>query len=345
VSALLKVITPGFFTTVQDSGRRGYLHAGVPVSGALDRDGFMLANALVGNDLNAANLEMIGSGPEFEVMASSVRIALVGGNGTIEVASREEAIRCDRSVRLTKGETVRVRLSSDSFCSYLAVEGGFDIPLCLGSRSTYTRAPGFGGFSGRQLRAGDILEGPNEEAAARTEVMLNATRKPRFDHPIRVVLGPQDDYFTKEAVQQFLSATYKITPASDRIGFRLEGPLLEHAGDYNLVSDGIVTGSIQVPGSKLPIILLSDAQTTGGYPKIATVISADLPIVGIRRAGREVRFQQVSRDEAEQIRRAEHAELMNMIEAIRPLDGLQGLNLEALYGQNLVDGVIDGANY
>jgi biotin-dependent carboxylase-like uncharacterized protein len=345
VSALLKVIAPGFFTTVQDSGRRGYLHAGVPVSGALDRDGFMLANALVGNDLNAANLEMIGSGPEFEVMASSVRIALVGGNGTIEVAGREEAIRCDRSVRLTKGETVRVRLSSDSFCSYLAVEGGFDIPLCLGSRSTYTRAPGFGGFSGRQLRAGDILEGPNEEAAARSEVMLNAPRKPRFDQPIRVVLGPQDDYFTKEAVQQFLSATYKITPASDRIGFRLEGPLLEHSGDYNLVSDGIVTGSIQVPGSKLPIILLSDAQTTGGYPKIATVISADLPTVGIRRAGREVRFQQVSRDEAEQIRRSEHAELMSMIEAIRPLDGLQGLNLEALYGQNLVDGVIDGANY
>ncbi len=345
MSALLKVVAPGFFTTVQDSGRRGYLHAGVPVSGALDRDGFMLANALVGNDLNAANLEMIGSGPEFEVMASSVRIALVGGNGTIEIASREEAIRCDRSVRLTKGEIFRARLSSDSFCSYLAVEGGFDIPLCLGSRSTYTRAPGFGGFSGRQLRAGDILEGPNEEAAARTEVMLNAPRKPRFDQPIRVVLGPQDDYFTKEAVQQFLSATYKITPASDRIGFRLEGPLLEHSGDYNLVSDGIVTGSIQVPGSKLPIILLSDAQTTGGYPKIATVISADLPTVGIRRAGREVRFQRVSRDEAEQIRRAEHAELMSMIEAIRPLDGLQGLNLEALYGQNLVDGVIDGANY
>jgi len=345
VSALLKVVAPGFFTTVQDSGRRGYLHAGVPVSGALDRDGFMLANALVGNDLNAANLEMIGSGPEFEVMASSVRIALVGGNGTIEIAGREEAIRCDRSVRLTKGEIFRARLSSDSFCSYLAVEGGFDIPLCLGSRSTYTRAPGFGGFSGRQLRAGDILEGPNEEAAARTEVMLNAPRKPRFDQPIRVVLGPQDDYFTKEAVQQFLSATYKITPASDRIGFRLEGPLLEHSGDYNLVSDGIVTGSIQVPGSKLPIILLSDAQTTGGYPKIATVISADLPTVGIRRAGREVRFQRVSRDEAEQIRRAEHAELMSMIEAIRPLDGLQGLNLEALYGQNLVDGVIDGANY
>ncbi len=345
MSALLKVVAPGFFTTVQDSGRRGYLHAGVPVSGALDRDGFMLANALVGNDLNAANLEMIGSGPEFEVMASSVRIALVGGNGTIEIAGREEAISCDRSVRLTKGEIFRARLSSDSFCSYLAVEGGFDIPLCLGSRSTYTRAPGFGGFSGRQLRAGDILEGPNEEAAARTEVMLNAPRKPRFDQPIRVVLGPQDDYFTKEAVQQFLSATYKITPASDRIGFRLEGPLLEHSGDYNLVSDGIVTGSIQVPGSKLPIILLSDAQTTGGYPKIATVISADLPTVGIRRAGREVRFQRVSRDEAEQIRRAEHAELMSMIEAIRPLDGLQGLNLEALYGQNLVDGVIDGANY
>jgi biotin-dependent carboxylase-like uncharacterized protein len=340
---LLKVIAPGFHTTVQDSGRRGYQRAGVPVSGALDRDGFMLANGLVGNDLNAASLELIGSGPEFEVVAPSVRMALVG-SGSIEIGGREELVRCDRSVRLTQGETVRVRLGSDAFCSYLAVEGGFDVPLCLGSRSTYTRA-GFGGLAGRQLRADDVLHGSTGDIAARNELMLNESRDLRLDQPIRVVLGPQDDYFTAAAIEELLSGSYKITPASDRMGLRLAGPVLEHKADYNIVSDGIVAGSIQVPGSKLPIVLMVDAQTTGGYPKIATVISADLPVLGIRGAGREVRFQRVSREEAERIRRAEHERMLNSIQAIRPFNGLQGINIDSLYKQNLIDGVVDAANY
>lgn len=343
MTPLLKVIAPGFHTTVQDSGRRGYQRAGVPVSGALDRDGFMLANGLAGNDPNAASLELIGSGPEFEVVAPSVRVALVG-SGSIEIGGREELVRCDRSVRLTQGETFRVRLGSDAFCSYLAVEGGVDVPLCLGSRSTYTRA-GFGGFAGRQLRAGDMLHGSIGDAAARAELMLNESRDLRLDQPIRVVLGPQDDYFTAAAIEELLSGSYKITPASDRMGMRLAGPALEHKSDYNIVSDGIVAGSIQVPGSKLPIVLMVDAQTTGGYPKIATVISADLPVLGVRGAGREVRFQRVSREEAETIRRAEHERILNLIQAIRPFDGLQGINIDSLYKQNLIDGVVDAVDY
>jgi allophanate hydrolase len=339
VIPVVKVTAPGFHTTLQDQGRRGFQHVGVPVSGALDRNGYMLANALVGNAPNAACLEIIGSGPELEIIASSVRIALVGGGG-LEIAGRDGApVPSGQTARLAKSETVRVRLGGDAFCSYLAIESGFDVPLCLGSRSTYSRA-GFGGFAGRPLRSGDLLHGFANDVAARDEVTFSEPRNLALDQPIRVVLGPQHEYFTDAAIEEFLHGSYSITPASDRMGFRLAGPTLEHKGDYNIVSDGIVAGSIQVPGSKLPIVLMADAQTTGGYPKIATVISADLPVLGVRGAGRKVRFQSVSREEAETIRRAEHQRLMSVIREIRAVDA-RGLNLEALYHKNLIDGVVD----
>ena len=334
-------MAPGFHTTVQDEGRRGFQHIGVPISGALDRAGFMLANALVGNKPSAACLEIMGSGPEFEVICSSARLALVGGGGALEIGGRAPPLlRSGQSVRVTNGEILRVRLAGDAFCSYLAIEGGFDVPLCLNSRSTYPRA-GFGGVSGRPLRSGDVLHGTIDDAAVHAEVALSGPRNLRLDQAIRVVLGPQDDFFTEGAVREFLSGVYTITPASDRMGYRLAGPLLEHASDYNIVSDGIVAGSIQVPGSKLPIILMADAQTTGGYPKIATVISADLPRLGVRGAGRTVRFQSVSREDAEKIRREEHQQLLDDIQNIRPASESSGISFEALYTQNLIDGVVD----
>ena len=337
---VLKVIAPGFHTTIQDQGRRGFQHVGVPVSGALDRNGYLLANALAGNTPNAACLEIIGTGPELEVAGSSVRIALVGSGGGLEIGGRDGAlVPSGQTARLSRGEVVRVRLGGDAFCSYLAIEAGFDLPLCLGSRSTYTRA-GFGGFAGRPLRSGDMLHGYADDVAARDEVAFSEPRSLGLDQAIRVVLGPQDDYFTATAIADFLQGRYGITPASDRMGFRLAGPLLEHKSDYNIVSDGIVAGSIQVPGSKLPIVLMADAQTTGGYPKIATVISADLPVLGVRGAGRTVRFQSVSREEAETIRRAEHKRLMSVIREIRPATA-KGISLDALYNQNLIDGVVD----
>lgn len=337
---VLKVIAPGFYSTIQDQGRRGFQHVGVPVSGALDRNGYLLANALVGNTPGAACLEIIGSGPELEVMGTSVRIALVGSGGGLEIGGRDgPLVPSGQTARLTKGETVRVRLGGDAFCSYLAIEAGFDVPLCLGSRSTYARAS-FGGFAGRPLRAGDLLHGNADDVATRDEVTFSEPRNLALDQAIRVVLGPQDEYFTPAAIEEFLHGSYTITPASDRMGFRLAGPALEHKGDYNIVSDGIVAGSIQVPGSKLPIVLMADAQTTGGYPKIATVISADLPILAVRGGGRTVRFQSVTREEAETIRRAEHQRLLSVIREIRPVQST-GISLEALYNQNLIDGVVD----
>jgi biotin-dependent carboxylase-like uncharacterized protein len=338
---VLKVLAPGFHTTIQDEGRRGFQHVGVPVSGALDRNGYTLVNALAGNIQGSACLEIMGFGPELEVVSSSVRLALIGSGGGLEInGCNDPLVRSGQTTRVTKGEIVRVRLGGDAFCSYLAIEGGFNVPLCLGSRSTYTRA-GFGGFSGRQLQSGDMLHGYADDVAARDEVTFGEERNLRLDQPIRVVLGPQDNYFTKGTIEEFLRGTYTITPASDRMGFRLAGPLLEHKSDFNIVSDGIVTGSIQVPGSKLPIVLMADAQTTGGYPKIATVISADLPLIGVRGPGRAIRFQLVSREDAEKIRRAEHQQFLNVIRDIRPVSESQGISIEALYNQNLIDGVID----
>jgi biotin-dependent carboxylase-like uncharacterized protein len=340
VIPLLHVLAPGFHATVQDEGRRGFQHVGVPVSGPLDRHGYRLANALVDNNPNAACLEIMGSGPAFEVITESVRVALMG-SGSLEIEGHTESpVQTGRTVRVSKGETMRVRLGNETFCSYLAVEGGFDVPLCLGSRSTYTRA-GFGGLSGRALRSGDVLHGYVEKAATREEVTFGKARDLGLDRPIRVVLGPQQDYFTEAAIQELLHGTYTITPASDRMGFRLAGPPLEHKDSYNIVSDGIVAGSIQVPGSKLPIILMADAQTTGGYPKIATVIAADLPVLGIRSAGKSIRFQSVSREEAENIRRADHRELLEIIASIQSVGASHGINIDALHDQNLIGGVVD----
>jgi allophanate hydrolase subunit 2 len=185
-----------------------------------------------------------------------------------------------------------------------------------------------------------VLHGFADGVQTRDEVTFGEPRSLDLDQAIRVVLGPQDEYFTDAAIEDFLHGSYSITPASDRMGFRLTGPMLEHKSDYNIVSDGIVAGSIQVPGSRLPIVLMADAQTTGGYPKIATVISADLPVLGVRGAGRTVRFQSVPREEAETFRRTEHQQLMSKIREIRPV-AARGISLEALYNQNLIDGVVD----
>ena len=310
------------------------------MSGALDRHGYMLANALVGNDPGAACLEIIGSGPEFEVACSSVRIALVGSGGGLEIGGRDgPLVPSGQTARLTKGETVRVRLGGDAFCSYLAIEAGFDVPLCLGSRSTYTRA-GFGGFSGRLLQSGDMLawlcrrrRGARRSNAWRTARSCARPADTRGARTAgRLFHGCRDRGIFARHLHHY--AGIRPYGASPR------GPALEHKSDYNIVSDGIVAGSIQVPGSKLPIVLMADAQTTGGYPKIATVISADLPVLAVRGGGRTVRFQSVSREDAETIRRAEHQRLMGVIREIRPVDAT-GLNLEALYHQNLIDGVVD----
>jgi biotin-dependent carboxylase-like uncharacterized protein len=209
----------------------------------------------------------------------------------------------------------------------------------LGSRSTLVRA-GIGGLDGRALRAGDCLPLCQPRAAEAEEVRLaglNLAPPPRF----RIILGPQDDYFTAEALAALSQKSFTVTPASDRMGMRLDGPHLGHSKGYNIVSDGIAPGTIQVPGNGLPIVLLADRQTTGGYPKIATVISADLPALGRLTPGAQVRFEVVSIEAAEAARRAQAAELAALARLISPLPRTVEIDEGRLQGSNLVSGMVD----
>ncbi len=341
MSAGLKVIAPGLHTTVQDLGRRGYQDVGVPVAGPLDRVALTLANALVGNAANVPALEILMQGPTLEVVAPSARVALVGGNGGLLVADNDRRhIPPGQSVRLTRGERLRVAPLGNSACGYLAFEGGLDIPLCLGSAATYTRG-GFGGHHGRPLKDGDVLALCSDEVQVRTDAALSQEFDPQLDEPIRVVLGPQADYFDSDTIKMFLSEPYSVSPQADRMGYRLEGSKLTHAKGYDIVSDGIVAGSVQVPGSGHPIILLADAQTSGGYPKIATIISADVPLIGRRRPGRSIRFTAIEREAAEQARRNQDQQIKQWIADFRSLEETSAVDLDALYSTNLIDGVSD----
>ena len=312
----LEVIAPGPHTTVQDRGRSGYQDVGVPPSGPLDRISFDLANALVGNPPGTPALEMLLQGPTFKVMAESVRVALVGCSAAIEIRSgNARSVPAGRSVRLVRDEVFRIGALGDSVCAYLAIEGGPDIPPVLGSASTYARGA-IGGFRGRRLQASDIVPLKLAGVDVRGERELPQPLDLALDQPIRVVLGPQADYFTDDAVKTFLASDYTVSPQADRMGYRLAGPVIAHTQGYDIVSDGIVTGAIQVPGSGLPIVLMVDHQTTGGYPKIATVISADIPVVGRRRPGRPVRFVAVGVNDAERLRKEQEAALSALVSRI-----------------------------
>ncbi len=276
----LEVIAPGLHTTVQDQGRIGYQDIGVPASGPLDRISLRLANALVGNPPDTPVLEMLLQGPTLKVIAESVRVALVGCSAGIEIRSgNARTIPAGRSARLARGEVFRIGALGDSVCAYLAIEGGPEVPMVLGSASTYVRGA-IGGLHGRRLKQNDVVPLKLGGVDVRGEHALPRPLDLALDQPIRVVLGPQAEYFTDEAVQTFLASDYPVSPQADRMGYRLTGPALAHAQGYDIVSDGIVAGAVQVPGSGLPIVLMVDHQTVGGYPKIATVISADIPVVG-----------------------------------------------------------------
>jgi allophanate hydrolase len=313
----LEVLSPGVHTTIQDSGRVGFQYVGLPRSGPLDAVSFRLANALVGNPAGSPCLEMLLQGPTLKVLAPAIRFGLVGGGAQLEIRAAEgrRHVPAGRSVRVVRGDTVRVGSLGDSVCAYLAIEGGFDVPRVLGSASTYTRAA-IGGFQGRRLKAGDVLPRAQGNAEPRRERALAQPLDPRLDQPIRIVLGPQAHYFRDAALETLLAAEYVVSPHADRMGYRLQGAALQHKGSYDIVSDGIVTGAIQVPGSGQPIVLMVDNQTTGGYPKIATVISADVPVVARRKPGRAVRFVEVDVREAERLRREQEAALVNEIARI-----------------------------
>jgi biotin-dependent carboxylase-like uncharacterized protein len=341
VTPSLRVIAPGLSTTVQDAGRVGWQRFGIPVSGALDRVALAAANIVAGNAAGAAALECLYQGPTLEVEAGSARIAVAGFGATLEVADGNgEFVRrmaALESVTVKRGARAKVVIQGPGVSAYLAVEGGIAVPELLGSRSTCARAR-LGGFEGRALISGDAVPLAALTAAARDERRLPDLELGPVDR-LRVVLGPQDDHFTAKAIRALLNDTFKIAPISDRMGLRLTGPRLEHAKGFDIVSDGTVAGAIQVPGDGQPIILLADRQTTGGYPKIATVISADLPALGRAGPGAELRFRAVSVAEAEAARRALDAMIALWPQRLEAVRG--AIDAQRLLDQNLISGVTD----
>lgn len=339
MTPVLRVTSPGTLTTLQDLGRRGWLRFGVPASGAMDPVGLALANALVGNPLGTAALELTLAGAGFAVENGPVRIAVAGGE--FPLALDGETVAGVRSHWLEPGRTFSLASARAGARAYLAVEGGFRVEPVLGSVATHVRS-GIGGWQGRALRAGDAL--PLDKAAAEpgVERALPAGFK-RPGHPrVRVVLGPQDDRFTAAAIETFLAAEYAVTNQADRMGYRLTGPKLEHAKGPDIVSDAVAPGSVQVPGFGEPIVLLADRQTTGGYPKIATVIGADLPALGQRRPGERLRFEAVTVEAAQAARRDLKAWLEKLPSLLVPAG--RELDSEHLLAVNLISGVTDGRN-
>jgi allophanate hydrolase len=342
MSAGLEVLAPGLHTTVQDLGRPGYQAIGVPVSGALDGFSLRLANTLVGNPLGSAALEILLSGPTLEVAADTVRVALAGVGASLAIgAEKPQVIAAGQSVTLRRGEVFQIVPGEQSACCYLAAEGGIAVPLVLGSASTYARAA-IGGIEGRALRRGDVVPLGVACASARAELRLPSPMAASGEQPIRVVLGPQQEYFTEEAVKSLLGSEFRVSPAADRMGMRLDGPPLRHRHGWDIVSDAIATGAIQVAGSGQPILLLADHQTTGGYPKIATVVSADLPVVGRRRPGDRMRFVGVTVETAEALCRDAERQFAELVTALDPVTERQGIDLGSLYGDNLISGVVTG---
>lgn len=293
----IHVLKPGMLTTIQDRGRWGLQAQGVPVAGPMDPCSHRIANALVGNDAAAATLEVTLVGPELEFEAERV-VAVAGAEFDLTVDGR--SVPLNAAFVVAAGAQLRFGRRVRGARAYLAVAGGIAIPPTLGSRATHLIS-GMGGLDGRPLKAGDQL--PLGEST-RTGKALSAQRRspvvslPERDARVRVIAGPQQDYFAADALDVLQSAPYAISNTSDRMGFRLDGPRLRHARGADIISDATPLGVLQVPASGQPILLMADRQTSGGYPKIATVISADIGVAGQLGPGDTIAFSVCSLREA-----------------------------------------------
>jgi biotin-dependent carboxylase-like uncharacterized protein len=290
-------VRPGLLTTVQDLGRWGYQSLGVPVAGAMDTVAHRIANLRVGNPGSTATLEVTMTGPE--LVFSDERVVAVDG-AVFDVTVNGRKVPGVGPFVVPRAGMLRFGERVSGARAYVAVAGGFDAPIVLGSRSTYLPAR-IGGHGGRALIAGDQLllgrptprRGPEPIATAPP-----VRRSPTGDRVVRILPGPQSDRFADDALETLQNGSYMILPESDRMGLRLSGPRIRHAAPGEVISDATAAGTLQVPSSGQPILLMADRQTTGGYAKVATVITADLPSVAQAAAGESLTFVVCSQAEA-----------------------------------------------
>jgi antagonist of KipI len=312
----LRVVGAGLQTTVQDLGRRGHQHDGVPGGGAMDRSALRIGNALVGNDDGAAALEatLIGPAIAFE---DPTLIALTGGD--LEPTIDGQPVPMWRAIHLPAGATLRFGRPKVGCRTYLAIAGGIDVPLIFGSRSTYLRAQ-FGGHEGRALRPGDLLtthcpptlaqciadavqDGRGDARVAIASWGAGHSLRMRYSSEpvVRLIPGTHADYLAAPSRTKLFSASFNISASSDRMGYRLEGVELPLRNPVELLSEGVAFGTVQLPPDGMPIVLMADRQTTGGYPRIGEVASIDLPLIAQLKPGDRLRFRPISVDEAQEL--------------------------------------------
>ena len=339
-AGLIEVVQPGIGCSVQDRGRPGHRHQGIPAAGWLDAPLAQAANALVGNASGLAVLELRGMGLELRVHRGPVRVALAG-----RVSARWQRhegasalLPAWQSATLQDGDRL-IPGMAETGCAYLAVAGGVDLPPQLGSRSSDARA-GLPGLLGRNWKPGDLLPCSRWPAGDAREWRAPPWAVP--NGPIRVLPGPQQDHFSAQALALFYSESWQATAGQDRMGLRLSGQRLTHAGTdaAEIVSDAVAPGAIQVPASGQPIVLLADSQTVGGYPKIAHVISADLPRLAHLPPGTCVQFQRVTPGQARQALQAQRQAWQAWLASQEQFLPPGFIDEEALYRNNLVSGML-----
>ena len=294
----IDVINGGILTTIQDSGRNGYQELGIPTSGVMDDYNYRLANILVGNKLDEAVFEMTFLGPTLKFNENLI-IAITGSNMNPKING--ELAPMYETIKVKKGDTLQFGKVNEGIRSYLAFGGSIDVPVVNGSKSTHIKTK-MGGIEGRALKAKDEIN----IKKSKEETMRKIPEKyiPKISHCniLRIVLGPQDDYFTEKGIHDlFRSGGYQVTKDFDRMGIRLKGTAIEHKETADIISDGTTFGSIQVPANGQPIILVADRQTTGGYTKIGNVITADLHKLAQMTFLDKVLFQEIKIEEAQKL--------------------------------------------
>ncbi len=313
-----KVLRPGINTTYQDSGRFRMQHYGLPAGGCMDKEAFTLANALVKNNTNEGILEFAYQGPMLELINGKTKIAITG-NVIFKIIYKDDtAIEgvCNRSYNLVEGDKVDILATKDSVYGCLAVQGGFNLKPFFNSVSTLAMA-GIGPNEGKKITIDEkiiLKKNRNEEKNFSIDVSLNRT------NIIRVLKGAQYEYFMKESHKEFFSSSYNITNLTDRMGMRLNGPIIKNTINANIKSEGIIKGAIQVPADGQPIILLTDHPTIGGYPKIAYVISADYDLLVQKKPGTNISFKCIELDEAEKLYKDKQNKLSKIINGIKEIN-------------------------
>ena len=309
----MHIISPGMLTTVQDLGRRGYMASGFQQGGAMDQFAARAANILLDNSELDGVLEMTLLGVKAYFDEDNV-IAITGAEFTPTVTDFETGevteLPMNRAIRIKKGDVLDCGSARSGLRGYLAVAGGFDIAPVMGSMSTNLKCK-VGGFEGRKLKSGDVLplRYPQSDLYGMTSRVLEYEKQKDDTVTVHVIPGPQDDYFSDKGKNIFYSETYSVTGDSDRMGIKLDGAPVESVDGVDIISDGIVAGSVQIPSSGKPIIMMADRQTTGGYAKIATVISVDIPKLVQRKTDHKVKFQAVTVEEAQELLALEAKEM------------------------------------